>query len=183
MNITESFVKIYEELTTKEEGMSNNFMHKLLARAIEIFLKLETEGILNAKKYEHTKSRKGYCNGTYVRYFRDVCGKEKIHIPDIVFKDSSKKKKSKILEMISGKYHKFSKNIDKFLKAVITEKVSVREVCRIVKRAFGFDISPSHVTNVRRELRPKIEEWLVRDLSNKGYKLQNQRTPTLGVIL
>jgi putative transposase len=145
---------IYQEI---EEGILFQ-----IKRFIEGVLECQAEEICNARYYKHSEGRKDYRNGYRERGLLTSFGKITLRIPRV--------RLGSIGKGILERYRRRDKKIDKLIKEMFFNGVSVRDIKKALKRMLGKDyyyLSPQTVSNITKKLNDEITKWHNREIKDE----------------
>jgi putative transposase len=145
---------IYQEI---EEGILFQ-----IKRFIEGVLECQAEEICNARYYKHSEGRKDYRNGYRERGLLTSFGKITLRIPRV--------RLASIGEGILERYMRRSNKLDKLIKEMFYNGVSVRDIKKVLERMLGKDyyyLSPQTVSNITKKLNDEIDKWHNREIKDE----------------
>ncbi|OAQ20906.1 IS256 family transposase [Thermosulfurimonas dismutans] len=125
-------------------------------------LEAELEEFLGYKKYERSDSD-NYRNGYTPKSVKTTCGPIELLVP--------RDRKGEFEPQLIRKRQTMLDEIENQITALYAKGMSTRDIQEILSDMYGFDVSPSLISNITDRILPKIKEWQARPLKEKYFLL------------
>lgn len=142
-------------------GNRDEALKKLYEKMLNEFIRVESETILDAKRYERKEGRDDYLNGTRTRHYMTRLGSIVLQIP--------RHRKHPFHTMLFDNYSRSEASFITTMVEMVVSGVSTRKISQCVETICGMKVSKSTVSEACKNLDKEVQAYGTRSLKEQYY--------------
>jgi len=159
LNININFEELTEAVLKSD---MNSVMKSLATLVFNAYMEAERDEYIQAGQYERKESRKDSRNGYYPRGYTLSIGKLELAIP--------RTRSGEFTTHLFERYQRMDQAFVLSMMEAVINGVSTRKVTNIVEQLCGEMVSKSFVSNIMKQIDPKIDAFKKRSLTKQTYR-------------